>query len=119
MPLAHGTNPSGGAQGRGHGLGRQPALRGDLPEFAQTANRLRRSVLPRSQAVNFIKQVKCDLAAAQPNTVILELFKVATQIKQYKDRIVLHLPSAYPFKHLLHTLTERLHIPRPPAFNST
>ncbi|WP_297505116.1 transposase [Ferrovum sp.] len=69
--------------------------------------------------MNFIKQVKCDLAAAQPNTVILELFKVATQIKQYKDRIVLHLPSAYPFKHLLHTLTERLHIPRPPAFNST
>ncbi len=59
-----------------------------------------------------------ELAAAQPNTVILKLFKVATQIKQYKDRIALHLPSAYPFKHLLRTLTERLYISKPPVFNS-
>ena len=34
------------------------------------------------------------LAQAQPSTVILTLFKIATQIKQYKDRILLHLPSA-------------------------
>jgi uncharacterized CHY-type Zn-finger protein len=60
-----------------------------------------------------------ELAAAQPNTVILKLFKVATQIKQYKDRIVLHLPSAYPFKQLLWTLTERLFLGKPPASNSS
>ena len=28
------------------------------------------------------------------STVILTLFKIATQIKQYKDRILLHLPSS-------------------------
>jgi uncharacterized CHY-type Zn-finger protein len=58
-------------------------------------------------------------AAAQPNTVILKLFKVATQIKQYKDRIVLHLQSAYPFKHLLWTLTERLFLGKLPATHSS
>ena len=42
-----------------------------------------------------------ELASAQPISVILKLFKVATQVKQYKDRVILHLPSAYPFKHLL------------------
>jgi len=45
------------------------------------------------------------LAQAQPSTVILTLFKVATQIKQYKDRILLHLPSSCPVKALLHRLT--------------
>src|SRR4029450_13876668 len=41
------------------------------------------------------------LANAQPTTVILTLFKVATQIKQYKDRILLHLPSSCPIKALI------------------
>jgi hypothetical protein len=45
------------------------------------------------------------LANAQPSTVILTLFKVATQIKQYKDRILLHLPSSCPVKALLHRVT--------------
>lgn len=139
---------------------------GDNPRFVVTSMNLPEPqtvyadlYCARGQAENFIKQVKCDLAAdrtscttflancmrlmlhcaayvlhqqlrvhalsytelavAQPNTVILKLFKVATQIKQYKDRIVLHLPSAYPFKHLLHTLTERLYIPKPPLANSS
>ena len=48
------------------------------------------------------------LAQAQPSTVILTLFKVATQIKQYKDRILLHLPSSCPVKALLHRITIRL-----------
>lgn len=52
-----------------------------------------------------------ELASAQPSTVILKLFKVATQIKQYKDRVILHLPSGYPFKQLLWQLTERLYLP--------
>ncbi len=30
------------------------------------------------------------LTQAQPSTVILTLFKIATQIKQYKERILLH-----------------------------
>lgn len=48
------------------------------------------------------------LAQAQPSTVILTLFKVATQIKQYKDRIRLHLPSSCPVKTLLHRVTALL-----------
>lgn len=138
---------------------------GDNPRFVVTSMNLPEPqtvyadlYCARGQAENFIKQVKCDLAAdrtscttffancmrlilhcaayvlhqqlrvhalsytelaaAQPNTVILKLFKVATQIKQYKNRIILHLPSAYPFKHLLHTLTERLYVSKPPVFNS-
>jgi Transposase DDE domain group 1 len=42
------------------------------------------------------------LAQAQPATLILTLFKIATQVKQYKDRIRLHLPSSCPVKRLLH-----------------
>lgn len=60
-----------------------------------------------------------ELAAAQPHTVILKLFKVAVQIKQYKDRILLHLPSSYPFKHLLWLLAERLYLPLPCHLNSS
>jgi hypothetical protein len=45
------------------------------------------------------------LANAQPSTVILTLFKVATPIKQYKDRILLHLPSSCPVKALFHRVT--------------
>jgi hypothetical protein len=40
----------------------------------------------------------------------LKLFKVATQIRQYKNRVILYLPSAYPFNYLLWKLTERLYI---------
>src|SRR6266851_6971450 len=48
------------------------------------------------------------LANAQPSTVILTLFKVATQVKQYKDRILLHLPSSCPVKALLYRVTTLL-----------
>ena len=48
------------------------------------------------------------LAQAQPSTVLLTLFKVATQINQYKDRILLHLPSSCPIKALLYRVTTLL-----------
>ncbi len=63
--------------------------------------------------------VHTELAAAQPMTVILKLFKVATQIKQCKDRVILHLPSACPFKQLLHTITERMFLVKTSAANSS
>jgi hypothetical protein len=138
---------------------------GDNPRFVVTSMTLPQPqtvytelYCARGQSENFIKQVKCDLAAdrtscttflancmrlqlhaaayvlhqqlrtealqhtelatAQPNTVILKLFKVATQVKQYKDRVLLHLPSAYPFKDLLWRLTERLFHPTPAGVNS-
>ena len=42
-----------------------------------------------------------SLAMAQPSTVMLTLFKIATRVKQYKDRVLLHLPSACSVKRLL------------------
>ncbi|MDO8753244.1 MAG: IS1380 family transposase [Anaerolineales bacterium] len=53
------------------------------------------------------------LANAQPSTVISKLFKIAVHVKKYKDRVILHLPSSCPFKHLLKTITERLFVPGP------
>jgi hypothetical protein len=59
------------------------------------------------------------LAQAQPSTVILTLFKVATQIKQYKDRILLHLPSSCPVKALLHRVTTLLCAVPEPVCNTS
>ena len=53
------------------------------------------------------------LAQAQPSTIIARLFKIAVQVRQGKQRITLHLPSACPAKQVLHTLAERLFICRP------
>lgn len=41
------------------------------------------------------------LATAQPRTVMLTLFRIAARVKQYKDRVLLHLPSSCPVKGLL------------------
>jgi hypothetical protein len=59
------------------------------------------------------------LAAAQPATVILTLFKVATQVKQYTDRILLHRPTSCPVKTLLHRVTTLLTAIPVPALNTS
>jgi hypothetical protein len=59
------------------------------------------------------------LAQAQPSTVILTLFKIATQIKQYKDRILLHLPRSCPVKALLHRVTALLCAVPAPVCNTS
>jgi Transposase DDE domain group 1 len=59
------------------------------------------------------------LAQAQPSTVILTLFKVATQVKQYKDRILLHLPSSCPAKALLSRVTALLYLVPLPGVNTS
>ena len=48
------------------------------------------------------------LAKAQPKTVILSLFKIAVRVKQYKDRVLLHLPTACPVKSILAKICQRL-----------
>jgi len=48
------------------------------------------------------------LATAQPKTVILSLFKIAVRVKQYKDRVLLHLPTSCPVKALLAQVCGRL-----------
>ena len=50
-----------------------------------------------------------SLASAQPRTVMLTLFKIAARVKQYKDRVLLHLPSACPVKGLLAEVCRRLY----------
>ena len=59
------------------------------------------------------------LATAQPGTVILTLFKVATQITQYKNRILLHLPTSCPVKALLRRVTMLLTAIPVPALNTS
>lgn len=59
------------------------------------------------------------LAHAQPSTLILTLCKVATHVKQYKDRILLHLPSSCPVKALLHQVTTLLYVVPVPALNTS
>jgi hypothetical protein len=59
------------------------------------------------------------LATAQPSTVILTLFKVATQVKQYKDRMLWHLPTSCPVKALLHRVTTLLTASPVPALNTS
>ncbi len=49
-----------------------------------------------------------ELANAQPKTVILSLFKIAVRVKQYKDRVLLHLPTSCPVKTLLAQVCQRL-----------
>ena len=51
--------------------------------------------------------------------MILTLFKVATQIKQYKDRILLHLPSSCPVKVLLSRVTALLYLVPLPGVNTS
>jgi hypothetical protein len=48
------------------------------------------------------------LATAHPSTVLRTLFNVATQSKQYKERLLLHLPTSCPVKALLHRVTALL-----------
>jgi hypothetical protein len=59
------------------------------------------------------------LAQAQPSTIILTLFKIATQVKQYKDRILLHLPSSCPVKALLQRVTTLLCAVPEPVCNTS
>jgi Transposase DDE domain group 1 len=59
------------------------------------------------------------LATAQPSTLILTLFKVATQVKQYKDRLLLHLPTSCPVKTLLARVTTLLAAVPVPALNTS
>ncbi|OIO79008.1 MAG: hypothetical protein AUJ86_03300 [Hydrogenophilaceae bacterium CG1_02_62_390] len=49
------------------------------------------------------------LAMAQPRTVMLTLFKIAARVKQYKDRVRLHLPSGCPVKGRLAQVCQRLY----------
>lgn len=59
------------------------------------------------------------LAHAQPSTIIVTLCKIAAQVKQYKDRILLHLPSSCPVKALLSRVTTWLYAVPVPVGNTS
>ena len=59
------------------------------------------------------------LAQAQPSTILVTLCKIAVQVKQYKDRILLHLPSSCPVKALLHRVTALLCAVPAPVCNTS
>ncbi len=63
------------------------------------------------QQLRLLGLYETALATAQPKTVILSLFKIATKVKQYKDRVLLPLPSACPVKDLLAKVCQRLYLP--------
>ena len=58
-------------------------------------------------------------AVTRPSTVILTLFEVATQVKQYKDCILLHLPTSCPVQALLQRITTLLTAIPVPALNTS
>ena len=59
------------------------------------------------------------LAQAQPSTIMLILCKIATQVKQDKERILLHLPASCPVKVLLQRVTTLLCIVPVPVGNTS
>jgi len=54
-----------------------------------------------------------ELEKAQPLTLMNKLFKIAAKVVQYKDRIILHLPTTCTVKHLLKKVTEILYLVPP------
>ena len=92
---------------RGHGANAIKAVKHDLQSdrtsattFLANATRLLRSCAADvlHHALRTPTLAHTALATAQPGTVILTLCKVATQIKPYKDRMLLHLPTSCPVK---------------------
>ena len=69
-------------------------------------------VLHHARRINVLANT--ELAQAQPATVMLKLFKIAVRVLQYQDRVKRQRPSNGPAKALLHRVTERLCLTRPP-----
>ena len=59
------------------------------------------------------------LAQAQPSTLLLTLCKIAAQVKQYKERMLLRLPSSCPVKALLQRVTTLLGVVPAPVCNTS
>jgi hypothetical protein len=87
------------SQGR---AGRRPHLLHKLScQLHALAAACRRLCLAPATAYPALQQT--ELSQAQPSMVISKLFKIAVQVRQFKNKIVLHLPSACAVKHLLQT----------------
>jgi hypothetical protein len=112
---------------RGHGANEITAGKGDLHSdrtsattFLAHAMRLLLSgaASVRHPALRTHPLSHTALATAQPATVSLTLLKVATQSKQYKDRMLLHLPTSCPVTALLHRVTALLSAIPVPALHT-
>lgn len=90
---------------RGHGANDIKAVTGDLPSDRTAAppclaNAVRLLLACAAYglhpALRTHPLAPTALATAQPSTIIRTLFTVATQIKQYQERLLLPLPTACP-----------------------
>jgi hypothetical protein len=54
-----------------------------------------------------------EFAKAQPSTLMNQLFKIASKVVRYKDRILLHLPTTCTVQHVLKKVTEILYLVPP------
>jgi len=61
------------------------------------------------QPLRWLARQGTRLATVEPVTVMLTLFKLATRVKQYKDRLWMHLPRNCPVKTLLAGVCPRLY----------
>ena len=113
---------------RGHGANAIKAVQGDLQSDHTSATtclaHAPRLVLACAasvlhHALRTPTLTHTALATAQPSTVILTLGKVATQVKQYKDRILLRVPTSCPVKALLSRVTTLLTALPVPALNTS
>ena len=94
---------------RGHGANAIKAVQGDLQSDRTSATTclanatrllLACAAYVLHHALRTHPLTHTALATAQPSTVILTLCKVATQVKQSKDRMLLRLPTSCPVKAL-------------------
>lgn len=75
------------------------------------------SVLPHARRTHTLAHP--PLATAHPSTLILTRCNVATQGKQDKDRMLLHLPTSCPGKALWGRVTARLSVVPVPALHTS
>ena len=113
---------------RGHGAHDLKAVpnarqrdRTSATPFLANAPRLRRSCAAavRHHALRTHPLAQTTRATAQPATVLRTLCKVATPVKQYQDRLLLHLPTSCPVKALLRRVTTLLTALPVPALNTS
>jgi hypothetical protein len=59
------------------------------------------------------------LAQTQPSPILLTLFTSAPQVKQYKERMLLHLPSSCPAQVLRQRVTPLLYVVPAPVCHTS
>jgi hypothetical protein len=75
------------------------------------------SVLPHALRTHPLQHTA--LAQTQPSPILLTLFTSAPQVKQYKERMLLHLPSSCPAQVLRQRVTPLLYVVPAPVCHTS